>query len=864
MNIFEIVKGYLSFEDVAGYYGITFQNTKALCPFHDDKVPSFHSYGTHGYCFGCGKVADTVDLESHFTRLPPFEAALSLAKRYEIPLPEFSPKDREKADKQAKVYQLLERSVIWANRNIKKHLEVLEFLKKKGLDEADIDRYQIGFVGDEHPFTNNLNNLLDLDGTEIALGKEIGLINEYGDHFKSRIIFPIWSYGKIVFLTGRAFLNGGEPKYLHLKNSELIYKQIAFAENLTKDFCLIVEGITDAIAFIKSGIPACALLGKEISEANRVYFEKAKAKLYFALDPDEAGKKASYELSKEFKGYTLNLGYEKDPDEVLAKLGPEEFKRVAEKAIEGAPYYLDSVIETENTREALKEIASLDMESDRDIWLKKLALKYKKDGVTITSLRIDLHKVKDEMLTEERVKRERVKREREKGPESQSHIPKKEAIDLLSDQKHSIHPASDLLDGKLYFGTGNGAYSMLIHDKRVLNISEIPKQYKLTGVPDPLRFSVNGIKTYHKGAEIRGVKLYTWIYDFLSKHIVFKAQWQLVITVLWIIGTYLHRCFDLYPYLWISSPTKRCGKTLVLEILAEMCFNSDGIQTAPTEAVLFRQAAITAGTLCWDEAEALIDDKKKGERNSILNVAFRKGGKVARCEGENHEVKNYEVYRPIALAGISSLPDTAADRSLKIELIRKRKDEDVMRLKIRRLQSELQSLRDALHIFALERAPKILEAYDSFPDDLIPEGVDDRLRDIFEVVFSVAGGLFCYDKEKFPPILAHLRDAANALSGIRTAAEDDTSFIRAIQILKYKLDESREEKLILRSEEAVKVFQSGGIAWVVENKHAGKLLRNLGFRSKSHRVVDEFVRGYEITLQQIEDLFQRYGSNVAE
>lgn len=840
MNIFEIVKDRIPFQVVTEHYGIEFHGDKALCPFHEEKTPSFHNYLSHGYCFGCEKVADVIDIEARFTQLPPFEAALSLAKRYGIQLPESTPRDKERADKQAAAYRLLEMLARWANQNIKKHPGALDFLKKKGLDEADVDRWLIGYVEYENPVANNLKGR-----SELELATDIGLINEQGDHFKNRIIIPVWGYGKIVYLTGRAFPEG-EPKYLHLKSSDLVYRQIAFSENLKKDGCVIVEGITDALAFIKAGKFACALLGTDIGDKGRETLSRAKGKLYFCLDKDEVGEKASYRLAKKFKGYTLDSGCDKDLDEILAKLGPEEFERFAEKAMEEARYYLDAVVEEEEIKEALKEIASLDMESDKDIWITKLGNKHKTEGITIGSLRKDLGKIEGG---------------KEQPGSNHPVEPPQEAIDLLSDPKQHLHPAMDLIEGKLFYGTADNTCAFLIYDRRVLTICSLEENYEFWGSPRPLRFSHRGIRTYVNGAEIRGAKLYRWICGLLSRHIIFKAVWQVAATVLWIIGTYLHRCFPLYPILWIHSPTKRCGKTKLLELLAELSYNSTGVETAPTEAVLFREPAITAGTLCWDEAEGLNDDKRKGERNSILNVAFRKGGRVSRCEGEEHEVKQFEVYRPIALAGISSLPDTAADRALKIELLRRRKDEKVDRLRLSRLQPEFQSLRDALHIFAIERAPLILEAYDSFRNDMIPDEVDDRLRDILEVLISIAGGIFYCDRESLPPIIASLQDAARALSGIR-AAEEEISYVRAIQILKQILDESQKKKLILNSEQAVKAFQSGGIDWVQEPKHARGLLRKLGFQSASHRVGDAFIRGYEITSEEIDDLFQRYGGTL--
>lgn len=840
-NIFNIIRESIPFEDVAREYGIHFdQNRKALCPFHSETTPSLHNYQTHGHCFGCGITVDIIDLETHFNGISPFEGALSLARRYRIPLPEFTPSDKEKACKQAEIYKLLQGVAVDANKNMKKHPAVLEFLNSKGLDATDIDRWLIGYVEREDPVTNELK-----DKSEIELAKEIGLINEYGDYFRKRIVIPVWNYGKVVNLTGRAFPDG-KPTYLHLKNSELIQKQIPFVENLGKGFCVVTEGITDAIAFLKADIPAVALLGTYLGEEGRKPLSKAKASLYFCLDNDEAGKEAAYNHAREFNGYILNLEHDKDPDEVLAEKGIKEFKQLAEKAVEEATFYLKIVIEREDTIGALKTIAELEFATERETWLKYLA---EKSGITLGALKDDIKRLRQETRTESE-------------SEPQSHKPESKPIDLLENPQVVLHPAMALIDGHLAYGTTIRDSVLFICNRKVLDISEIPKEYSLTHRPKPFRFSSYGIKTYVNGAEIKGPRVYEKLYQLLSDHVIFKSLWQIVVIVLWIIGTYLHRIFPIYPYLWIQSPTKRCGKTSLLELISELAFNSEGVQTALTEAVLYRVPTIAADTLCWDELENLHIHKEKGERLEILNSAHRKGAKIPRCEGENHTVKFWEVFRPIALAGISSLPDTVSDRALKIELIRKKRDEKVKRLQIERLRSELQSLRDGLHIFALERTPIILEAYDQFLDDLIPEGVDDRLRDAFEILVSIAGGIYYYEEEF--PIHNQLQDAAKVLSGIRSADEDETDFIRAIGILKQKINEDGHGKFVLSTDEAIRIFREGGLTSVEKPAEARSILRKLGFRSGNHRVEGKQKRGYEIPRNRIEDLFQRYGGTFSE
>lgn len=848
-NHFSLVRESINFVYVARDHRLEFDRSgKALCPFHNEKTPSFslHPSGLYAKCFGCGVSVDVIELEykmgQHANR---WEAAKALDHRYQLGL-NFNGFDKEKAEEISNVHELLNWYCRQTHKALLKNKDALAWLEKtKGITVEEVKEHCIGYVGDGWI----KNKVTEISG---ALSLKIGLLKETNgkiyDAFWDRLTFPIYKHGKIVSIWTREFPDKANSSYkwLGLPNSELIpNKPIPWVEDLNCECCVVTEGITDAMAFLKIDIPAVALLGKEISEANRVYFEKAKTKLYFALDSDEPGKEASHRLAKEYKGYILDLGYGKDPDEVLAELGPEEFKKLAENTIEEARYYLDVVIERESAIEALREIVRLGFATEQELWLKKLS---DISGITLGALREDLKHV--EQLTKS---------------ESQTQSkPEPKQIDLLVERKPSLHPAMDWIDGKLIYGTSNSHDPLFIYDRKVVDLLELSKKYSLASHPRHSRFSSYGIKTHLNGGEIRAPKLYMEIHNLLYTYVSFKEAWQPHVLTIWIFGTYLHRVFPLYPYIWIQSPTKRCGKTRLLELLGELCFNSEGIQTAPTEAVLYRLPAITAGTLCWDEAENLHNHKEKGERLEILNSAYRKGAKVPRCEGEDHQVNFYEVFRPIALAGISTLPDTVADRSLKTELIRKRRDEKVKRLQVDRLQPELQSLRDGLHIFALERASIIVEAYSQFQDDLIPKEVDDRLRDAFEILISIAAGIYRYDADEFKPILNHLQTAAKVLSGIRITDEDDTSFIRAISVLKAKLDNLEKNDLFLTSQEAVDVLKAGGLDWIAEPKDARKVLRKLGCKSKTHRQGGEVLRGYLIEKERLEDLFQRYGGTFTE
>jgi len=330
---------------------------------------------------------------------------------------------------QQEANDLFKKFIIHGNKRVKKEPKVLEFLKQKGITDEDIDKYMIGYMGPGNPVSEYLKTK-----ERKALGKEIGLINDSGDVFKNKIIQPILDpNGDIKYITARAFPDG-DPKYLHLKNSDYFCKTLAFTENLSKDMCAVVESFIDAIAYHKIGIPAAALLGTNPGEKARQRLSKSRAELYFALDSDEAGKAAAYKLAKEFKGYVIDLESEKDPDELLAELGVDEFKKLVESSIEVAKFYLDLVIAKEPIENALIEISQLEYQTEIDRWLDKMK---KKHGCSIKSLRDDLKYIEKKRILD------LIKKSEDQGPGS---------FDPLSEYtEEEINQAKELLkDNNLF------------------------------------------------------------------------------------------------------------------------------------------------------------------------------------------------------------------------------------------------------------------------------------------------------------------------------------------------------------------------------------------------------------------------------
>jgi putative DNA primase/helicase len=153
----------------------------------------------------------------------------------------------------------------------------------------------------------------------------------------------------------------------------------------------------------------------------------------------------------------------------------------------------------------------------------------------------------------------------------------------------------------------------------------------------------------------------------------FMPEVAYVVLPLWAAHTHAFDRFPTTPRLHLTSPEKQCGKTRVLEVLGPLC--RETIQTSSiTPAVLFRAIDKWAPTLLVDEVDNVFGGRDKSERVTeilaVLNTGYRKGASALRTTGENHEPRKFATFAPVALAGIRDLPDTVADRAVRVALQR--------------------------------------------------------------------------------------------------------------------------------------------------------------------------------------------------
>lgn len=172
---------------------------------------------------------------------------------------------------------------------------------------------------------------------------------------------------------------------------------------------------------------------------------------------------------------------------------------------------------------------------------------------------------------------------------------------------------------------------------------------------------------------IDGSKLLSEITEAIKNYVVLPAN-SAEILALWTMHTHCFNCFGHSPRAAITSPEKGCGKTTTLDVLE--CLVSRPLPTAnATASAIFRIVEQSKPTLLIDEADTFL--KENDELRGILNTGHRRGGQVLRTVGEDHEPRQFSTWSPSAIAMIGQLPDTLNDRSVVINLRRRKPDESV-------------------------------------------------------------------------------------------------------------------------------------------------------------------------------------------
>lgn len=226
------------------------------------------------------------------------------------------------------------------------------------------------------------------------------------------------------------------------------------------------------------------------------------------------------------------------------------------------------------------------------------------------------------------------------------------------------------------------------------------------------------------------------IHQFLLRFMVFPDPAQAPVIALWIAHTWVIDAFHFTPYLFIYSPTKRSGKSRLLECLAAVVCRPWSVVSA-TEATIMRKINADRPTILFDEIDTIYGsnhDKSKEGLRAVLNCGFMRGSTVPRCAGQG--VVEYSVFSAKAFAGIGdSLPNTVKDRSIRIHLVRRAKDQAIETFRIYDVETSTNAIVEGLTSWAgNEDTTEQLQA--SRP--VVSHELGDRAADIAEPLLAIA------------------------------------------------------------------------------------------------------------------------------
>jgi len=326
-----------------------------LCPFHNEKSPSFTVNDKKGFyhCFGCGEHGDAVGFVMKTEGLSFPESVEKLAREVNLPVPRATPAERERADRAATLQQVVELAALWFQKQLRLPAgrQGLDYLRGRGLSDAVIDDFRLGFAPDSR---DGVIAALKRENVPIDKIVEAGLAiqpddgREPYDRFRGRVMFVINDRrGRAIAFGGRV-MGTGEPKYLNSPETPLFHKGANLycldraRQAATKDQPVIVaEGYMDVIALHGAGFTgAVAPLGTALTEGQLGELWKLADEPYLCFDGDNAGRRAASRAAeralpllrpgKSLRFLTLPAG--EDPDSLIRTRGADAVRRILDLA----------------------------------------------------------------------------------------------------------------------------------------------------------------------------------------------------------------------------------------------------------------------------------------------------------------------------------------------------------------------------------------------------------------------------------------------------------------------------------------------------------------------------------------------------
>ena len=348
-NIVDVIGQVVSFKKTGGNY-------KGLCPFHNEKTPSFVVSETKQIfsCFGCGASGDVLEFMQKYYNLDFRESVERLAGQYGIEIKDSYSKS---ADKNV-LYEINRQAAKFFYKSFTEEGNpAFAYMRNRGIEPDILRKFGIGYADSEW---DSLYRHFSETGTDLNMLAVLGLVSEskgkYFDKFRNRVMFPIInSAGKIVGFGGRA-LDDSTPKYLNSPESAVFLKKNnLFGINLTRqeiskgNRAILVEGYMDVISLYQHGVRnVAATLGTALTDNHAKLIKRYTPNVCLSYDSDEAGRAAALRgidiLYKEgLKPKVIEISSGKDPDDFIRENGRQEFMKITENALPYAGYRLNTI-----------------------------------------------------------------------------------------------------------------------------------------------------------------------------------------------------------------------------------------------------------------------------------------------------------------------------------------------------------------------------------------------------------------------------------------------------------------------------------------------------------------------------------------
>ncbi len=423
-----------------------------LCPFHNEKSPSFSVSPDKQmyYCFGCGAGGNVFTFIQEYENYSFPEAMKFLAERAGITLPEkeYSQEERRAQDLRTRILNVNKMAAKYYYYQLRTEngRQAMEYLKNRCLSDETIRSFGLGY---SNKYSNDLYLYLKKQGVSDELLRESGLMNVderngMYDKFWNRVIFPIMDVNNRVIGFGGRVMGDGKPKYLNSPETAVFDKSrnlygLNVARTARKKSMLVCEGYMDVISMHQAGFKnSVASLGTALTTQHASLLKRYTDEVILTYDSDGAGIKAALRAIPMLKAAgistrVLHMNPYKDPDEFIKTLGPEAFQERMDQA-ENSFLFEISILErdfdmhdpegkTGFYQAAARKLMEFDQELERENYIQAVAERYQ---ISFDSLRkmVNREAMRGAVPRREReeVVRPQKKREKEDGKKTSQRL----------------------------------------------------------------------------------------------------------------------------------------------------------------------------------------------------------------------------------------------------------------------------------------------------------------------------------------------------------------------------------------------------------------------------------------------------------